>query len=188
MYAYINNRFLYQESNETVDDHYECMFMNSVNWYLNHLSQSLQSILTERHSSFSVLVVKPLSSITTAQSTIVVTSLVCLTLQLSSLCTTEVLKNSYSICENRYQTDHSITTCSESIPSTHILEGTLFVSDDRLSGHVDVPAEALRSIIVKYYTSTILASLQGSGRFVSIDDLFQFDKKTKYSVQVKMKE
>lgn len=62
------------------------------------------------------------------------------------------------------------------------------MSDDRLSGHVDVPTEALRSIIVKYYTSTILASLQGSDRFVSIDDLFQFDKKTKYSVQVKMKE
>lgn len=57
-----------------------------------------------------------------------------------------------------------------------------------MSGYVDVQAEALRSIIVKYYTSTILASQQGTDKFVSIDDLFQFDKKTKYSVQVRMKE
>ena len=74
---------------------------------------------------------------------------------------------------------------TEAVNETRVLEGRLIVNEDRQSGYVEVKSEQLRSIITKYYMSAIVASQQNSTDFVNINEMFHFDTKPNYPIQVK---
>ena len=95
------------------------------------------------------------------------------------------MMNTYSLSEARFLKQQSeLSQSIEPIKETHVLEGRLVVNTDRQSGFVEVKSEEIRALITKYYTSTIIASMENTSSFVNLNELFQFDSKPNYPVQV----
>lgn len=93
------------------------------------------------------------------------------------------MKNTFSICQNRVQLSQQ-EKIPETINESRILEGRLVVNEDHVTGFVEVKMEELRSLITKYYTSTILSSMGNSTEFLDINKMYHFDSNPKYSVYV----
>ena len=67
--------FQIQERDESEEDHYSHLFHSSLQWYFNHIQISIQSILSDHHSSFSLLLPSHNSTVSPFPITLVLSSM-----------------------------------------------------------------------------------------------------------------
>lgn len=114
--------------------------------------------------------------------------------QLASLCDSPDRQTVFSACQERKQSSEQESSIeTESIDPSLRLVGLLSVvarllthsqvSPDRLSAHVDVDSNDLRSLLLTHFASDVVA-MAGGDDFIDLDTLLGLGNEPKFSIQV----